>query len=118
MNLQTEYGNDLLFGTAAGTGPDEPDSCPACIGIAGSTVALGTTAAPVREVFNPDGSVSFTGFAFITHISRGFTYMLRISYQSGKFDLWKWDGDNAIPNPQIVNNCNSPMRYCGWTEIR
>ncbi len=118
VNLQTEYGNDVRFSSSTGSGPDEPDSCPACIGIGSSTVAFETTANPVREVFNPDGSLEFTGSAFITHISRGFTYMLRVSYQSGKFDLWKWDGDNDIPNPQIVNNCSSPMRYCGWTEIR
>jgi prepilin-type N-terminal cleavage/methylation domain-containing protein len=118
INLQTEYGPDIFFGTTTGNGPDEPDSCPACIAIAGSTVAFGATAGPVREAFNPDGSVVSTGSAFITHITRGFTYLLRISYQSGKFDLWKWDGDNANPNPPVINNCTSPMRCCGWTEIR
>lgn len=119
VNLQNEYGNEIMFGTIAVNGPDQPDLCPACIGIGGSTVAFGATAAPVRQVFNPDGTASFTGSAFITHNGRGMAYMLRISFRSGKIDLWKWDGDNANPNPPIVNNCNnSPVRYCGWTEIR
>jgi prepilin-type N-terminal cleavage/methylation domain-containing protein len=119
VDLQATYGSDIMFGTATNSGPDEPDLCPACVGIAGSTVAFGATAGPVREVFNPDGTLSFTGTAFIMHNSRGITYMLRASYLSGKFDLYKWDGDNANPAPPIVNNCNAPpIRYCGWTEVR
>jgi prepilin-type N-terminal cleavage/methylation domain-containing protein len=119
VRLQTEYSNDVVLGTTATTGPDQPDSCPVCIAIGGSTVAFGGTFGPVREVFNPDGSVSFLGSAFVTHVSRGYTYMLRVSFQSGKFDLWSWDGDINNPNPPIINNCNNtPVRYCGWTEIR
>jgi len=118
INLQDEYGNEIVFGTSTDTGPDQPDSCPNCINIAGSTVSLSPTV-PSREVFNPDGTVDFTGAVFITHNGRGFTYMLRISYRSGKFDLWKWDGDNDNPNPPVVTNCtSSPVRYCGWTEVR
>jgi prepilin-type N-terminal cleavage/methylation domain-containing protein len=119
VNLQTQYGNEITFGTGTGSGPDEPDTCPACIGIGGSTVAFGGTAAPVRQAFNTDGSVSFTGSAFLMHNARGITYMMRISFQTGKIDLWKWDGDNTNPAPPIVNNCNNaPVRYCGWTELR
>ncbi|MBC8412916.1 MAG: prepilin-type N-terminal cleavage/methylation domain-containing protein [Nitrospira sp.] len=119
VNIPNVHGTDVSFGTAAATGPDEPDSCPACIGIGGNTVAFGGTAGPVRQVFNTDGTVASTGSAFFTHAGRGFTYMVRISFQSGKMDLWKWDGDNAIPNPTVVNTCNAtPVRYCGWTEVR
>ena len=119
VNLQSAYGSNIAFGTFTASGPDEPDSCPACIGIGGATVSFGTTAAPVYEQFNPDGSVQFTGSVFITHMQLGFTYMLRVSYQSGKFDLWKWDGERDNPSPPIVSNCiNPPVQYCGWTEIR
>ncbi len=119
INLQTEYGNDVVFGTFTASGPGEPDTCPACIDISGSTVTFAPTIAPVYEQFNPDGSVGFTGSAFITHTTLGFTYMMRVSYQSGKFDLWKWDGEAGNPSPQIVNNCvTAPVQYCGWTELR
>jgi hypothetical protein len=118
INLQDEYGEEIVFGTSASTGPDEPDSCPACVDISGLTVSFSPTN-PSREVFNPDGTVEFTGAAFIRHKTRGFTYMVRVSYQSGKFDLWKWDGDNDNPNPPVVTNCTaSPIRYCGWTEVK
>lgn len=119
VNLQTRYGNEIVFGTGTANGPDEPDTCPACIGIGGATVAFGGTAAPVRQEFNTDGTVSFTGSAFLMHNARGITYMMRISFRTGKIDLWKWDGDNANPAPPIVNNCNNaPVRYCRWTELR
>ncbi len=119
VNLQTAYGGNIAFGTFTSSGPGQPDSCPACLAIGGSTVAFGTTAAPVYEQFNPDGSVQFTGSVFVTHTDRGFTYMLRVSYLSGKFDLWKWDGETDNPSPTIINNCiNPPVQYCGWTELR
>ncbi|UCH45397.1 MAG: prepilin-type N-terminal cleavage/methylation domain-containing protein [Nitrospiraceae bacterium] len=116
VNLQQEYGPQVRFGTSTGAGPDQPTACPACTGIGGSTVAFG--ALPLVQTFNTDGTVASTGTAFLTH-NRGFTYMLRITYLTGKVDLYKWDGDLALPNPPIVNNCNaSPVRYCGWTEVR
>ena len=119
VNLLSEYGGNVAFGTFTNNGPDEPESCPACTGIAGSTVAFGTAAGQVYEQFNPDGSVNFTGSAFLNHITLGFTYMMRVSYQSGKFDLWKWDGEAANPSPPIVNNCNNPpIQYCGWTKLK
>ena len=120
VNLQDEYGVNVAFGTFTNNGPAQPNSaCPVCIGIGGSTFAFGATAAPVYEQFNPDGSVQFTGTVFINHLNLGYTYMMRVNFQSGKFDLWKWDGEAANPAPAIVNNCvNSPLQYCGWTEIR
>jgi prepilin-type N-terminal cleavage/methylation domain-containing protein len=119
VDLQREYGNAVIFGSATNNGPDEPDVCPACINITGANVAFGTTATPVTQVFNPDGTVASIGSAFITNTARGYTYMLRVSYQSGKFDLWKWDGENDIPSPPVVNNCAaSPMQYCAWREVR
>jgi prepilin-type N-terminal cleavage/methylation domain-containing protein len=121
VNLQNEYGNNVAFGTFTNTGPDEPDNCGNCIGIGGATAAFGATADPVFQQFNPDGSVQFTGSVFVMHTAQGtgFTYMLRVSYQSGKFDLWKWDGeaDNPVP-AQPVNCATPPIQYCGWTEIR
>jgi prepilin-type N-terminal cleavage/methylation domain-containing protein len=119
VNLQTAYGNSIVFGTTANTGPDEPDACGNCIAIGGSTVAFGLIGPTVFQQFNPDGSVGFTGSAFITHNINGFTYMLRTSYQSGNIDLWAWDGDIANPAPpQPVSCANPPIRYCGWTEVR
>jgi prepilin-type N-terminal cleavage/methylation domain-containing protein len=118
--LSLRYGNDIIFGTsAAGSGPDQPEACPACIGVGGSTVAFGTTAAPVRQVFNVNGTIASTGSVFLTHTGRGYVNQFRVSYQSGKFDIYKWDGDNNNTTPTVVNSCNaSPVRYCGWTEIR
>ena len=120
VNLQNEYGVNVVFGTFTNNGPAQPNAtCPACIGIGGSTFAFGGTAAPVYEQFNPDGSVQFTGSVFINHAVLGFTYMMRVNFQSGKFDLWVWDGEAGNPAPAIVNNCvNPPLRYCGWTELR
>jgi len=118
-DLETSYGEGILFGTSTNQGPGEADACPACIAIDGSTVAFGGTAGPVRQEFNPDGTISFTGSVFITNTSRGFTYMLRISNQAGKIDLWKWDGDNETTNVPLINECNTaPLRYCRWTELR
>ncbi len=118
FNLRREYGNDIQFGTFTATGPAEPDICGNCIAIGGATVAFGPGAGTVEQ-FNPDGSVSLRGSVFINHVQLGFTYMVRVSYLSGKFDLWKWDGeaDNAAP-AQPVSCVNSPIQYCGWTEIR
>ena len=104
VNLQTEYGNAVNFGTFVNGGPDEPDACPACVDITGETVNFGAALNPVRHVFNPDGSVDFTGSVFIMHNSRGVTYLLRVSYQSGKFDLLKWDGEADNTNPDVVND--------------
>jgi len=119
VDLAISYGSDVSFGTAADEGPDERDTCPACIAVTGSTVAFGGTAGPVRQVFNPEGTISFTGSVFLMHSIRGFTYMLRISNQAGKIDVWKWDGDNEKTNIPLVNQCNNaPRRYCRWTELR
>jgi prepilin-type N-terminal cleavage/methylation domain-containing protein len=114
-----DHGNMLVFGSETNSGPDEPKDCPACIDISGSTVAFGSTAGPVRQIFNSDGTVEFTGSAFVKHADRGITYMLRISYQTGKIDLWKWDGDKDNSTPDVVNNCTgTPKKCCGWTELR
>ena len=119
VDLSLTYGTEVLFGTAYSEGPGERDDCPACLDITGSTVAFGGTAGPVRQEFNPDGTISFAGSVFLMHNTRGFTYMLRISNQAGKIDLWKWDGDNDMPMPTKVEQCtNAPRRYCRWTEIR
>jgi hypothetical protein len=119
VDLSISYGTEVLFGTAVDEGPDERDTCPACIVVTGSTIAFGATAGPVRQEFNPEGTISFTGSVFLMHNTRGFTYMLRISNQAGKIDLWKWDGDNDMPMPTLVNQCNNaPRRYCRWTELR
>jgi len=119
VDLSVSYGVDVIFGTGAIEGPDERDTCPACIDIGASTFAFGGTAGPVRQEFNPDGTISFTGSVFLMHNTRGFTYMLRISNQAGKIDLWKWDGDHDRTNVPLINQCNTaPRRYCRWTELR
>lgn len=119
VNLQTTYGNSIIFGTTAATGPDQPELCPACVAVGGSTVAFGLNGGVVYQQFNPNGSIQFTGTAFVTHNLNGYTYMLRASYLTGKFDLWSWDGDINNPAPPVVSACaGNPVRACGWTEIR
>ncbi len=119
VSLPESYGGDILYGTVAKEGPGERSDCSACIGIIGSTAAFGGTADPVRQEFNPDGTTSFTGSVFFMHASRGTTFMLRVSNQAGKVDLWKWDGDNSMKDPTKTEQCdNSPIRCCGWVELR
>jgi prepilin-type N-terminal cleavage/methylation domain-containing protein len=121
VNLQSAYGSNVAFGTTAPSVPDYllPNQCPACTGTPGNPVLFGATAGPVREVFNPDGSVASTGYVFINHVNTLHSYMLKVGYQSGKFDLWKWDGERSIPNPPTPTEClNPPLKYCGWTELR
>lgn len=116
-DLAAAYGSDITFGTGATTGPHSTNPCPACEDITGDTVGFGGTAGPVRQVFNPDGTISFTGSAYIMHRARNFTYLVRINNQAGKIDLWKWDGDNDTSN--IPNNCSSaPLKQCRWIEVR
>ncbi len=119
VNLPEDYGVDVAYGTLAKDGPGERSSCSACPDMEGSTAAFGGTASPVRQEFNPDGTTSFTGSVFFTHTERGITYILRVSNQAGKVDLWKWDGDVTNTDPTKVEQCdNSPIRSCGWTELR
>ncbi len=121
INLRGTYGPNVVFGTFTGNGPDEPISCPACIGIGGATYAFPPTAGPVFMQFLPDGSTANTGSVFIMHNTpnTGFTYMLRVSYLAGKVDMWKWDGEAGNAAPTVINNCTvSPRQHCGWTEIR
>ena len=116
--LPQDYGPSIAFGTSVGSGPAAPGACPACVAI-GGTVSLGP-ATPLLVTFDINNTVDETpGTIFITHNIIGFTYMIRISSQAGKFDLWKWDGDNVVSAPPVAVNCGaSPRRYCAWTEIR
>jgi len=120
VNLQAAYGNNIAFGTLASNVPDyqQPNQCPACSGSGGSVLFAGNTGV-VREIFNPDGSVAFIGHVIINHTVKGYSYILRVRYLSGKLDLWMWDGDidNQSP-PEPVECLNPPIKYCGWTEIR
>ncbi len=116
-DLAASYGEDVSFGTGTDEGPHSNDPCPVCEDITGATVDFGGTAGPVREVFNPDGTLSFTGSAYITHTSRGFTYLVRVSNRAGKIDLWKWDAD--IDPTKLSDQCTvSPRRQCTWLEVR
>lgn len=120
VNLQTTYGSNVEFGTLATNVPDysQPNVCPSCGSVTGSVFFAGSTG-PVREVFNSDGSVAFVGSIFINHTVRGYSYMLRIRYLSGKMDLWMWDGDIDNQSPPTPVECtNPPLKYCGWTEIK
>jgi prepilin-type N-terminal cleavage/methylation domain-containing protein len=120
VNLQTAYGSNIGFGTLATNVPDyqQPNQCPACSAVAGSVFFDGNTGV-VREIFNPDGSVAFIGHVVINHTVRGYSYILRFRYLSGKLDLWMWDGDIDNQSPDEPVECiNPPLKYCGWTEIR
>ncbi len=115
-----ECGDGIIFGSSAKEGPHYTEPCPVCDSdISASTVAFGNTADPVRQVFESEGSVQFTGAAFITEPKRGFTYMVRVSNFAGKVDLLKWDGDNEKTDVDLVDQCDeAPRRYCRWTELR
>lgn len=112
-----ECGDGIIFGSEASSGPDTPSTCPDCKAVDHS-VSFGYTSSPVREEFKPDGSVSYTGSAFIKHNQRGYTYVVRVSFQSGNINLWRWDGDKNDTSPEIIKECTFPRRQCGWTELR
>lgn len=117
VKLNDQCGDGIVFGSETNTGPDTPSSCPDCKPVS-NTASFGYTSSPVREQFNPDGSLSYLGSAFMKHSGQGYTYMVRVSYQSGNINLWRWDGDKNNSSPAKVNVCSFPRRQCGWTELR
>jgi prepilin-type N-terminal cleavage/methylation domain-containing protein len=120
INLQNTYGPNIQFGSTPATAPsDAPESCPLCMGVAGTPVSFGV-ANPLQQTFNIDGTVNDPpGYALITHAVRNMTYMVKMSFQTAKLELWAWDGNADNIMPPVVADCNAPQRRCcGWTEIR
>jgi len=121
VDLQATYGSSIAFGTLATNMPDyeQPNVCAACVSGASASVFFEDNTGVVREIFNPDGSVAFIGHVLINHTVKGYSYLLRVRYLSGKLDLLMWDGDIDNQNPDDTIECtNPPLKYCEWTEIR
>ena len=121
INLQNKYAGRVIFGSS----PDlvqaprsAPNSCPLCMGT-GTAVSFGVLQ-PLVQIFRADGTIlQPPGHAFLTHTTRNTTYMVKLSYLTGKLELWKWDGDADNVNPTEVQDCLSAQRRCcGWTEAR
>ena len=47
--------------------------------------------------FEPDGSVSTTGMAYIQHTGRGYTFCVELANASGLTNLFLWQGDKYNP---------------------
>ncbi len=119
INL-SKYGNNIVFGTGAANAPtDQPGLCGTCTAVAANPVSFGV-AAPSTQFFNIDGTVNEPpGHAIITHSDQDITYMVQLSFQTGKLDIWRWDGNVNLPAPDATPDCAAARRKsCGWTEIR
>ncbi len=119
IDLQSRYSGRVIFGTAAASVPTSaPNSC-ACVG-AGAPVAFGVANTLVQN-FNPDGTIDEPpGYALITHPVNNNSYMVKLSYITGKLELWKWDGQLGDMTPTASPNCAAAQRRnaCAWTEVR
>ncbi len=95
VDLSATYGNDIVINNGFVTTPPNGPN-----GIA-LTSAL-------SFIFEPDGSVSSTGTAYIQHksSSRGYTFCVELANVSGLTNLYLWQGD-------VYNNTDT-----AWTEIR
>jgi prepilin-type N-terminal cleavage/methylation domain-containing protein len=120
IDIDNKYGVNIQFGTTPASAPsDAPESCPLCMGVGGTPVSFGVVN-PLTQTFNIDGTANDTpGYALITNAVRNITYMVKLSFQTAKLELWIWDGKASNLNPPVVADCNAAQRRCcGWTEIR
>ena len=120
IDIDNKYGPNVQFGSGTNSAPSAaPQSCPLCTsGVSGTPVSFGTN--PLQQTFNIDGTVNDPpGYALITNTVRNMTYMVKMSFQTAKLELWIWDGKAGNLTPTIVSDCTAPQRRCcGWTEIR
>ena len=120
IDIDDKYGLNVQFGSGTDSAPSAaPESCPLCTtGVSGTPVSFGAN--PLQQTFNIDGTVNNPpGYAIITNAVRNQTYMVKLSFQTAKLELWIWDGKAGNLTPTIVSDCNAPQRRCcGWTEIR
>jgi prepilin-type N-terminal cleavage/methylation domain-containing protein len=98
VNL-ADCGADINYGTLATKDPAGEKLC------ASGTACFGTTDPP-RAEFNPNGSVVYRGSVYFQHMTRGYSYLVRVSNNAGALNMWRWEGD--IDNPGITK----------WIEIR
>lgn len=120
INLQNKYGASVGFGSGAANAPSAaPLSCPACIAVGAAPVAFGTVN-PLTQTFNIDGTVNNPpGHAAITHATQNITYMVNLSFETGRLQLWVWDGKTGNLTPPVVADCAAAQqRACGWTRIK
>lgn len=81
INLTTRYGNLIVINEGdVYPPPKEPNGD-----------KLDNYAALFR--FEPDGSVSTTGMAYIQHTGRGYTFCVELANASGLTNLFLWQGD-------------------------
>lgn len=119
IDIDNKYGPNVQFGSGTASAPsDAPQSCPLCMGVAGTPVSFGTNS--LQQTFNIDGTVNDPpGYALITNTVRNMTYMVKMSFQTAKLELWIWDGKAGNLAPPVVADCTAAQRRCcGWTEIR
>ncbi|MEW6213994.1 MAG: GspH/FimT family protein [Nitrospirota bacterium] len=100
VNL-TDCGNNIIFGYGTGT---TPPNGPNGSAIPASGVNFSGT--PPTAKFDSDGSMDKLGSVYFQHTGRGYSYCVRISYQAGATNMWKWDGDKD--NTTVTT----------WTELR
>jgi len=109
IDLST-YGRDVVrFGTIAVKAPTDPLSD--LTGCNGKTVCFGSSSAPIRETFNPDGSVSLLGTAYFQHVDDGFTYAVRVGTNAGAINMFAWLGETgSLPAGSTFDD--------HWREVR
>jgi len=100
VNLR-DCGNNIIFGYTAGT---TPPNGPNVSAIPASGVNF--SGIPPTAEFDSDGSTDKLGSVYFQQTIRGYSYCVRISFNTGQMNMWKWDGD--------ADNVGVPT----WTEIR
>ena len=96
IDIQTEYGNNIVLG--AGNFP---------IAIVPPNGPNGVATGDMGSFqFLPDSSASPNGIVYLQHTGMSFTYCVELVNAAGLIDLFMWQGD--------ANNTTNT----GWTEIR
>lgn len=95
INIQNEYGNDIVLGS--GTFAITPLNGPNNVDI---------TVNATNFNFLSDGSTSTNGIVYLQHIGRGYVYCVEFVNAAGLINLFMWDGEAGNPDDT------------GWTEIR
>lgn len=94
------YGSNVEFRTLASNDPYgdavECNNKAVCFGDLNAT----------SETFEEGGTLGETGFIYIQHAYRGFSYVVDTRNKAGLINLWRWDGD--IDDQGVLT----------WTEVR
>jgi prepilin-type N-terminal cleavage/methylation domain-containing protein len=101
VNL-SDCGNNIIFGYTSGTTP--PNGPNGIVIPLPSGISFGSI--PPSADFNADGSAGRIGAVYFQQTTRGYSYCVIVSNNTGATNMWKWDGD--ADNPGITT----------WTEMR